>query len=220
MPSPNVQLQVVGVPPVEISINWTLRGALPETGAPIKLATGGETGAVAALPIRLTVCEAMMVFEAASIIFTVHVPFENPVLFRTDAVESATHEPEVLRNSMIEAPGFQPCVAVPGRGTKLYEADPFVNENFTGIPDVVAGASETVSPCDINKRTAETFVMVTGVASVTIYAVFWTGTAQPRKIDPITAVRAMTRMIARTVLTISETPLSHDCTRPMLVRIG
>ena len=49
-----------------------------------------------------------------------------------------------------EVPDFQPADAAPGKGTKLYIADPFVSENFTGNPDAVVGASETVSPCDMN----------------------------------------------------------------------
>ena len=114
---------------------------------------------------------------------------------------------------MREVPGFQPCEAVPGKGTKLYVADPFVSENLTGNPDVVAGASETVSPCDMNNWTTEAPVILTGVASVTIYAVFWSGTAHPRKIAPMMAARAITSMIARIALMISDTPHSLFCIR-------
>jgi len=47
--------------------------------------------------------------------------------------------------------------------------------------------------------------MLTGVAWVTIYAVFWIGTAHQGKIAPMMAASAMTSMIARIALMISLT---------------
>jgi len=123
-------------------------------------------------------------------------------------MESATHDPDAFRNKTREDPGCQPLGAVPGNGTKSYVADPLVNENFTGKPDVVAGASETVSPWERKSRTADAFVIVTGVAPVARYAVFWSGTAHPRNNDAMMTARAMTRSIARIVPMISEIPLS------------
>ena len=39
-PSPNDQFQPVGEP-VDRSVNWTVSGATPEVGVPVKLAVGG-----------------------------------------------------------------------------------------------------------------------------------------------------------------------------------
>ena len=41
--SPKLQFHIVGVPPVEASVNVTVSGADPEVGVPVKLATGGVT---------------------------------------------------------------------------------------------------------------------------------------------------------------------------------
>jgi hypothetical protein len=43
-PSPNVQDQLVGVL-LEASMNWTVRGAVPDVTVEVKEATGGDTAA-------------------------------------------------------------------------------------------------------------------------------------------------------------------------------
>jgi hypothetical protein len=44
-PSPKSQLHEVG-DPVEVSVNWTVSGAVPDVGDPAKEATGAGTGVV------------------------------------------------------------------------------------------------------------------------------------------------------------------------------
>ena len=50
-PSPNVQFQEVGVPPVEVSLNRTVSGVNPDVAFGVKLATGGPTGSLTVITV-------------------------------------------------------------------------------------------------------------------------------------------------------------------------
>ena len=45
LPSPKLQFHIVGVPPVEMSVNNTTSGTVPSEVLVVKIATGGWTGA-------------------------------------------------------------------------------------------------------------------------------------------------------------------------------
>ena len=57
VPSPKSQDQPVG-PPVEVSVNWTVSGALPDVGDAVNDAVGAAGGFVAVVTVSLGAVEA------------------------------------------------------------------------------------------------------------------------------------------------------------------
>ena len=71
-PSPNVQFQKVGVPPVEVSLNWTVRGLSPDVWFTVKFATGATTRSVTVIVVPGTVVFSPALLETLNV--AVNVP--------------------------------------------------------------------------------------------------------------------------------------------------
>ena len=50
-PSPNVQFHDVGVPPVEVSLNRTVSGVVPDVAFGVKVATGAMTRSLTVITV-------------------------------------------------------------------------------------------------------------------------------------------------------------------------
>ena len=50
-PSPKLQFQEVGIPPIELSLNWTVSGVNPDVWFAVKLATGATIGSVTVITV-------------------------------------------------------------------------------------------------------------------------------------------------------------------------
>ena len=81
LPSPNDQFQEVMPGDVDVSVNWTNRGARPDTGEPVNAGIGRE-GSVEMYPDRLVVLTPVVL---VTVRFTVKVPVDEYVwdAFRT-----------------------------------------------------------------------------------------------------------------------------------------
>ena len=73
LPSPNDQFQKVMPGDVDVSVNWTKRGAIPDTGEPVNAGIGRE-GRVDMYPDRLVVLTPVVL---VTVRFTVKVPVDE-----------------------------------------------------------------------------------------------------------------------------------------------